>query len=118
MEFMDSMLVAMRSDLAKIKQDAEQAQTCLVVAAAGSAGSPGATVAAAKQAETEAAELHKQLDELAEELLTRQQLLGLKSSGRSPPTPPCGVAGRPWLPDALRRFHSVSLRASRLKSLR
>ncbi|KAL2078637.1 hypothetical protein ACEWY4_026322 [Coilia grayii] len=74
-ELMDSMLAAMRSDLAQIKQDAQQAQTCLVVAA-GSSGSPRATLTA----EAETAELRKQLDELAEELLLQQQLLGAKSS--------------------------------------
>lgn len=68
MEFMDSMIEAMRSDLVKIKRDAEEAQSCLV----GSAESPAA-----------AAGLRRQVDELAEELLNSQQLLGLKTSGRS-----------------------------------
>ncbi|XP_063077606.1 kinesin-like protein KIF20B [Engraulis encrasicolus] len=77
MEFMDNMLAAMRSDLAKIKQDAEQAQTMLVVA--DGAGTPRATVSAATETEA-VTELRKQLDEMAEELLTRQQLLGIKST--------------------------------------
>ncbi|XP_076154133.1 uncharacterized protein kif20bb isoform X2 [Alosa pseudoharengus] len=63
-EFMDSLIEAMRSDLAKIKRDAAEVQTCLVTAE-----SPAAT-----------AGLRKQVDELAEELLTSQQLLGLKTS--------------------------------------
>lgn len=66
MEFMDNVIEAMRSDLAKIKRDAADVQTCLV-----SAESPSAV-----------ANLRKQVDDLAEELLTSQQHLSLKTSGK------------------------------------
>ncbi|KAL7857127.1 hypothetical protein SRHO_G00160260 [Serrasalmus rhombeus] len=63
-EFLDGMIEAMQNDLAKIKKDAEAAQTCLERGA----HSPGAV-----------SRLRTQLDEMAEELLKSQQLLNIKT---------------------------------------
>ncbi|XP_036428902.1 kinesin-like protein KIF20B [Colossoma macropomum] len=63
-EFLDGMIEAMQNDLAKIKKDAEAAQTCLERGA----HSPGAVN-----------RLRTQLDEMAEELLKSQQLLNIKT---------------------------------------
>uniref|UniRef100_A0AAR2LAE4 Kinesin motor domain-containing protein n=1 Tax=Pygocentrus nattereri TaxID=42514 RepID=A0AAR2LAE4_PYGNA len=65
-EFLDGMIEAMQNDLAKIKKDAEAAQTCLERGA----HSPGAV-----------SRLRTQLDEMAEELLKSQQLLNIKTKG-------------------------------------
>ncbi|XP_072524163.1 kinesin-like protein KIF20B [Salminus brasiliensis] len=64
MEVLDGMIEAMQSDLAKIKRDAEAAQTCLEKGA----HSPGAV-----------SRLRTQLDEMAKELLKSQQLLDVKT---------------------------------------
>ncbi|KAL7869066.1 hypothetical protein AOLI_G00130540 [Acnodon oligacanthus] len=63
-EFLDGMIEAMQDDLAKIKKDAEAAQTCLERGA----HSPGAV-----------SRLRTQLDKMAEELLKSQQLLNIKT---------------------------------------
>ncbi|KAI4892352.1 hypothetical protein NFI96_018664 [Prochilodus magdalenae] len=63
-ELFGGMIEAMQNDLAKIKKDAEEAQTCLERGA----HSPGAF-----------SKLRTQLDEMAEELLKTQQLLNLKT---------------------------------------
>lgn len=66
MTFFDGMIEEMQNDLAKIKRDAEAAQSCLK-----SRGhSPGAV-----------SKLRTQLDEMAEELLKSRQLLDIKTKG-------------------------------------
>lgn len=63
---MEGIVDTMRDDLARIRRDAEAAQTCLVDLPE----SPG-TVAS----------LRKQVDDLSEELLKTQQQLNLKTNG-------------------------------------
>ncbi|XP_045065754.1 kinesin-like protein KIF20B isoform X1 [Coregonus clupeaformis] len=67
-ELLDGIIEAMRDDLARIRRDAETAQTCLVDLPE----SPG-TVAS----------LRKQVDDLSEELLKTQQQLKLKTNEMS-----------------------------------
>lgn len=63
---MDGMIEEMQNDLAKIKRDAEAAQSCLE----SRSHSPGAI-----------SKLRTQLDEMAEELLQNRQLLDIKTKG-------------------------------------
>ncbi|KAK3559427.1 hypothetical protein QTP86_013498 [Hemibagrus guttatus] len=62
--FLDGMIEEMQNDLAKIKRDAEAAQSCLE----SKGHSPGAV-----------SKLRTQLDEMAEELLKNRQLLDIKT---------------------------------------
>ncbi|XP_038831158.1 kinesin-like protein KIF20B isoform X2 [Salvelinus namaycush] len=65
-ELLEGIIDAMRDDLARIRRDAEAAQTCLVDLPE----SPGTEVS-----------LRKQVDDLSEELLKTQQQLNLKTNG-------------------------------------
>lgn len=66
MTFFDGMIEEMQNDLAKIKRDAEAAQSCLESRSL----SPGAV-----------SKLRTQVDEMAEELLKSRQLLDIKTKG-------------------------------------
>ncbi|KAM9411753.1 kinesin-like protein KIF20B isoform 2-T2 [Salvelinus alpinus] len=65
-ELLEGIIDAMRDDLARIRRDAQAAQTCLVDLPE----SPGTEVS-----------LRKQVDDLSEELLKTQQQLNLKTNG-------------------------------------
>lgn len=66
MTFLDGIIEEMQNDVAKIKRDAEAAQSCLE----NRGHCPGAVN-----------KLRTQLDEMAEELLKNRQLLDIKTKG-------------------------------------